>query len=61
MFLFALLAKDVLVENFKPGTLEKWGMSPESLRRLPEKGVRVGVVSEMATSFGPSLINLGAD
>lgn len=24
---------DVLVENFKPGTLEKWGMSPESLRK----------------------------
>lgn len=22
---------DVLVENFKPGTLEKWGLSPESL------------------------------
>ncbi|MCB2046883.1 MAG: CoA transferase [Novosphingobium sp.] len=24
---------DVLVENFKPGTLEKWGMSPEVLHR----------------------------
>ena len=25
---------DVLVENFKPGTLEKWGMSPEELHAI---------------------------
>ena len=25
---------DVLVENFKPGTLEKWGLSPEELHKL---------------------------
>jgi formyl-CoA transferase len=25
---------DVLVENFKPGTLEKWGMGPEVLHQL---------------------------
>ena len=25
---------DVLVENFRPGTLEAWGMSPEELHRL---------------------------
>ncbi|NYT60870.1 CoA transferase [Alcaligenaceae bacterium] len=32
-FLKALLQDaDVLVENFKPGTLEKWGLSPESLQ-----------------------------
>jgi crotonobetainyl-CoA:carnitine CoA-transferase CaiB-like acyl-CoA transferase len=24
---------DVLIENFRPGTLEKWGLSPEELRR----------------------------
>ncbi|CAK9103453.1 unnamed protein product [Durusdinium trenchii] len=24
---------DVLVENFKPGTLERWGMAPETLRQ----------------------------
>jgi crotonobetainyl-CoA:carnitine CoA-transferase CaiB-like acyl-CoA transferase len=29
-----LIAKaDVLIENFKPGTLEAWGLSPEALRR----------------------------
>ncbi len=30
-----LIAKaDVLVENFKPGTLEKWGLSPEELHAI---------------------------
>lgn len=31
----ALAAKsDVLIENFRPGTLEKWGMSPAELKQL---------------------------
>jgi len=31
----ALAAKsDVLIENFRPGTLEKWGMSPAELKAL---------------------------
>jgi len=31
----ALAAKcDVLIENFRPGTLEKWGMSPAALKAL---------------------------
>lgn len=30
-----LIAKaDILVENFKPGTLEKWGLGPEELHKL---------------------------
>lgn len=30
-----LLAKaDVLIENFRPGTLERWGMSPEELWKI---------------------------
>ncbi|MEL6531346.1 MAG: CoA transferase, partial [Pseudomonadota bacterium] len=30
-----LIAKaDVLVENFKPGTLEKWGLSPDALHTI---------------------------
>lgn len=28
-----ILAADVVVENFKPGTLEKWGLDPEDLLR----------------------------
>ena len=31
----ALIEKaDILVENFKPGTLEKWGLSPDELHKI---------------------------
>jgi succinyl-CoA---D-citramalate CoA-transferase len=30
-----LIAKaDILIENFKPGTLEKWGLAPEELHKI---------------------------
>ena len=28
-----ILKSDVLIENFKPGTLERWGMSPDDLKK----------------------------
>ena len=34
---------DVLVENFRPGTLEKWGMDPEDLRAANPKLIVVRV------------------
>jgi len=40
----ALVAKcDVLVENFKPGTLEKWGLGWEDLSRLNPRLVMVRI------------------
>ncbi len=43
-FVRALLADaDALVENFKPGTLEKWGMSPDELHALNPRLVIVRV------------------
>ncbi|SDE03486.1 formyl-CoA transferase/succinyl-CoA---D-citramalate CoA-transferase [Paracoccus isoporae] len=40
---------DVLIENFKPGTLEKWGMSPAELHRL-----NPGLVIVRVSGFGQS-------
>ncbi|MGR3360552.1 MAG: CaiB/BaiF CoA transferase family protein [Paracoccus sp. (in: a-proteobacteria)] len=38
---------DVLIENFKPGTLEKWDMSPERLHRI-----NPGLVIVRVSGFG---------
>lgn len=43
-----LLSKaDVLIENFRPGTLERWGLSPESLQELNPR-----LVIARVTAFG---------
>jgi crotonobetainyl-CoA:carnitine CoA-transferase CaiB-like acyl-CoA transferase len=34
---------DALVENFKPGTLEKWGLSPEALHTINPRLIIVRV------------------
>ena len=38
---------DVLVENFKPGTLEKWGLDPESLH-----AINPGLIIARVSGFG---------
>lgn len=38
---------DVLVENFRPGTLERWGLGPDRLRE-----VNPGLVVARVTAFG---------
>ena len=38
-----LSTADGLIENFKPGTLEKWGMSPEELHQINPKLIIVRV------------------
>jgi formyl-CoA transferase len=44
----ALVAKaDVLLENFRPGTLERWGLSPEELWKINPK-----LVVTRVTGFG---------
>lgn len=46
--LLALAADaDVLIENFRPGTLERWGLSPERLH-----GVNPRLVIARVTAFG---------
>lgn len=34
---------DILIENFKPGTLEKWGLSPEALQAINSRLIIVRV------------------
>lgn len=38
---------DVVIENFRPGTLEKWGLGPEDLER-----VRPGIIISRISAFG---------
>jgi len=40
---------DVLIENFRPGTLEKWGLSPEELHKINPK-----LIIARVTGFGQS-------
>lgn len=42
-----LVDADVLVENFRPGTLERWGLSPEALH-----AINPGLVIVRITGFG---------
>jgi crotonobetainyl-CoA:carnitine CoA-transferase CaiB-like acyl-CoA transferase len=42
-----LAESDVLVENFRPGTLERWGLAPEALL-----AVNPGLVVARVTAFG---------
>ena len=38
---------DVLIENFRPGTLERWGLTPDDLRQM-----NPGLVITRVTGFG---------
>jgi len=42
-----LATADVLIENFRPGTLERWGLSPETLHELNPR-----LVIARVTGFG---------
>ena len=42
-----VLKSDVLIENFKPGTLEKWGMSPDDLKKD-----NPGLISARISGYG---------
>lgn len=49
LFLELAATADVVVENFRPGTLEKWGVGPEQLH-----AVNPGLVIVRITGFGQS-------
>ena len=42
-----ILKSDVLIEDFKPGTLEKWGMSPDDLKKD-----NPGLISARISGYG---------
>jgi len=42
-----ILKSDVLIENFKPGTLERWGMSPDDLKKD-----NPGLISARISGYG---------
>src|SRR5215472_6571947 len=47
IFLRLAATADIVVENFRPGTLEKWGLGPDRLR-----DVNPGLVLVRVTGFG---------
>jgi len=49
LFLKLAATADVIVENFRPGTLERWGVGPEKLHE-----VNPGLVIVRVTGFGQS-------
>jgi crotonobetainyl-CoA:carnitine CoA-transferase CaiB-like acyl-CoA transferase len=49
LFLELAATADVVVENFRPGTLERWGVGPEQLH-----AVNPGLVLARITGFGQS-------
>lgn len=49
LFLRLAATADVVVENFRPGTLERWGLGPDQLHR-----VNPGLVLVRLTGFGQS-------
>jgi formyl-CoA transferase/succinyl-CoA--D-citramalate CoA-transferase len=57
-----LSSADGLIENFKPGTLEKWGMSPKELHKINPKLiiVRVSGFGQTGPSAGrPGFASIG--
>ncbi|MEU4163363.1 CoA transferase [Actinoplanes sp. NPDC026670] len=47
----ALKRTDVLIENFRPGTLERWGLSPETMHEINPKLIIARVTTY--GQFGP--------
>jgi formyl-CoA transferase len=47
LFLELVACSDVVLENFRPGTLERWGLGPDELRR-----VNPGIVLARVSGYG---------